>query len=175
MSEQRLITPHFSYKELTRSGTAIRMGVDNTPTDEHLANLQLVCENVLEPVRKVYGAVIVNSGYRSMALNMVVNPLTTTLTKISKHCTGQAVDFEVRGVDNVTLAQWCVDHLWGFDQVILEFYTPGDPNSGWVHVSWCAAPRLIVVGVDDQWKPRKEVFTSSRVKGQVIYTKGIVA
>jgi zinc D-Ala-D-Ala carboxypeptidase len=163
-----LITPHFSYKELTRSGTAIRMGVDNNPPPEHLANLKLVCEHVLEPVRAAHGPVTVDSGYRAMALNMIINPMTTTLTKVSKHCTGEAVDFEVRGLDNVFLANWVVANIPDFDQVILEFYTPGDPNSGWVHVSW-VKPSTTQVG----WKPRLEVFTSVRVKGQVIYTKGI--
>lgn len=169
MAERVMITPHFSYKELTRSDTALRMGIDNSPTPAHLENLKLLCVHVLEPIR-IYGPVTINSGYRSMALNMVINPMTTTLTKLSKHCTGEAVDFEVRGVDNVTVANWCADNIPDFDQVILEFYTPGDPNSGWVHVSWVRPPLPPTV-----WKPRKEVFTSTRVKGQVIYTKGIVA
>lgn len=168
MPEKVMITPHFSYKEMTRSGTALRMGIDNSPPADHLNNLKLICVNVLEPVRKVYGPVTVNSGYRSMALNMVINPMTTTLTKVSKHCLGQAVDFEVPGIENVTLANWCVANIPDFDQVILEFYTPGDPNSGWVHVSWVAPSKT-----DPNWKPRKEVFTSVRVKGQVEYTKGI--
>ena len=161
--EFMMVTPHFSYKELVRSGTAIRMGIDNSPPPEHLAKLKLLCEQVLEPVRMAYGRPVrVNSGYRSMALNMVINPMTTTLTKISKHCTGEAVDFEIDGLSNVDLANWCVANIPNFDQVILEFYTPGDPNSGWVHVSYVQTDA-----------PRREVFTSVRSKGQVIYTKGI--
>jgi len=170
MAERVMITPHFSYKELTRSGTALRMGIDNSPPPHHLANLKLVCEHVLEPVRKVFGPVMVSSGYRSLALNMVINPLTTNLTKLSKHCTGQAVDFECNGIENVALAEWCAANIWAFDQVILEFYTPGDPNSGWVHVSWVAEP---VSTSSKVWAPRKEVFTAVRAKGQIIYTPGI--
>jgi hypothetical protein len=157
------LSPHFNYKEMIRSDTGTRLGIDNTPTDEHLKNLVLVCVNVLEPVRKVFGPVRVNSGYRSLALNMAINPMTSTINKLSKHCSGQAVDFEVDGVSNATLAEWCRDNLPDYDQVILEFYTPGDPNSGWVHVGF-------VVG-----KQRKEVFTAARVNSKTEYQVGINA
>ena len=156
------LSPHFSYRELTRSDTAIRLGIDNTPTPEHLSNLILVCQNILEPVRKVFGSVRVNSGYRSLALNMAINPMTSTINKLSKHCTGQAVDFEVDGIPNATLAGWCVNHLPDWDQIILEFYTPGQTNSGWVHGGY-------VVG-----KQRKEVFTAVREAGKIVYKVGIL-
>ena len=157
------LTPHFSLKELTRSDTGTRLGIDNTPTDEHLKNLVLVCVHVLEPVRKVFGPVRVNSGYRSLALNMAINPMTSTINKLSKHCTGQAVDFEVDGVANATIAEWCRDNLPEWDQIILEFYTPGDPNSGWVHVGFA------------EGKNRKELLTAVRENGKTVYKVGLIA
>jgi len=157
-----LITPHFSYRELTRSDTALRLGIENTPTEIHLKNLKLLCEQVLEPVRKVWGTVRINSGYRSLALNMSVNPMTSTVNKLSRHCTGQAVDFEVDGVPNGQIAEWCRDHLPEYHQIILEFYTPGDPNSGWVHVSY----------VEDFQK--KECLTAVRENGKTVYHQGFV-
>jgi hypothetical protein len=155
------LTSHFSLREMTRSDTAVRLGIDNIPTPEHLANLVLLCRHVLEPVREHFGPVRVNSGYRCLALNMSVNPMTSTLDKLSKHCTGQAVDFEVEGVSNGDLALWCRDHLSEYGQVILEFYTPGLSNSGWVHVSY-------VVG-----KQKKESLTAARVNGKLVYSTGI--
>ena len=155
------LSEHFSLREMTRSDTALRLGIDNTPTPEYLQNLTLLCEQVLEPVRSHYGPVRVNSGYRSLALNMSVNPMTSTIDKLSKHCTGQAVDFEVEGVANGDLAMWCRDNLPEYGQVILEFYTPGDPSSGWVHVSY-------VVG-----NQKKESLTASRINGKIEYTVGI--
>jgi hypothetical protein len=155
------LSPHFSLREMTRSDTALRLGIDNIPTAEHLSNLVLVCVNILEPVRKVFGAVRINSGYRSLALNMSVNPMTSTIDKLSKHCLGQAVDFEVDGTSNAVLAQWCVDNLPVWDKIILEFYTPGQPNSGWVHGQY-------VVG-----QQRKETYTAVKVNGKTTYLVGL--
>jgi hypothetical protein len=157
------LSPHFSVKELTRSDTAVRLGIDNTPTAEYLKNLLVMCEKVLEPVRAHFGPVRVNSGYRSLALNMAVNPMTSTIDKLSKHCTGQAVDFEVMGTSNVIVAEWCRDNLPEYDQIILEFYTPGDPNSGWVHVGFVEGHN------------RKQLLTAARVSGKTEYKVGLIA
>lgn len=155
------LTEHFSLREMTRSDTAVRLGIENTPTPEHLKNLILLCEHVLEPIRAHFGPVRVNSGYRSLALNMSVNPMTSTIDRLSKHCTGQAVDFEVESVTNGDLAIWCRDNLPEYGQCILEFYTPGQPHSGWVHVSY-------VVGAQ-----KKECLTAARESGKIVYSVGI--
>lgn len=157
------LTPHFSLKELTRSDTAIRLGIENIPTTEHLKNLLVICEKVLEPVRAHFGPVRVNSGYRSLALNMAINPMTTTIKKLSKHCTGHAVDFEVMGVSNIVVAEWCRDNLPEWDQIILEFYTPGDPNSGWVHVGY-------VEGYN-----RRMILTAVIENKKTVYKVGLIA
>lgn len=125
------LTPHFTLKELTESPTAKAKGIDNTPTAEHLANMKYVCEKILEPVRAYFGKPVqVNSSYRSPALNRAIGGSLT-----SQHVNGQAVDFEVPGISNKTVADWVSENL-EFDQIILEFYNPAEgPNSGWVHAS----------------------------------------
>ena len=62
------LTPNFSVRELTKSQTAERKGIDNTPTEEHIENLKLLCENILQPTRDEWGVVSVSSGYRSPSL-----------------------------------------------------------------------------------------------------------
>lgn len=123
------LTEHFTLEELTVSPTAKKLGIPNTPTAEHIANMKYCCEKILEPVRAKFGPVTVNSSYRAPLVNKAVGG-----SKTSQHVNGQAIDFEVNGVDNKTVADWVADNL-EFDQVILEFYTAGDKNSGWVHAS----------------------------------------
>jgi putative chitinase len=123
------LTEHFTLEELTVSPTAKRLGLANTPTPEHIENMRYCCEKILEPVRAKFGPVTVNSSYRAPRVNAAVGG-----SKTSQHVNGQAIDFEVKGVDNKTVADWVADNL-EFDQVILEFYSAGDKNSGWVHAS----------------------------------------
>lgn len=125
------VTEHFTLAELTRSPTAKKYGIDNSPTPEHIENMRAVCEKILEPVRTHFGKpVTINSSYRSPALNKRIGGATK-----SQHCNGEAVDFEINGISNKVVADWIGDNL-EFDQVILEFWAPGgDPNAGWVHAS----------------------------------------
>ena len=123
------LSQNFSLKELVASQTADRKGIDNTPTDEHIENLKLLCENVLQPIRDEWGVVSVSSGYRSQALCQAIGSVST-----SQHARGQAADFECYSVDNRELFDWITQNL-KFDQAILEFYD-GDPNSVWIHVSY---------------------------------------
>jgi putative chitinase len=123
------LTEHFTLEEMIVSPTAKRLGLSNTPTPEHIENMRYCCEKILEPVRAKFGPVTINSSYRAPRVNQAVGG-----SKTSQHVNGQAIDFEVKGVDNKTVADWVADNL-EFDQVILEFYTKGDKNSGWVHAS----------------------------------------
>jgi len=123
------LTEHFTLEELTVSPTAKKLGLPNTPTAEHIENMRYCCEKILEPVRAKFGPVTVNSSYRAPLVNKAVGG-----SKTSQHVNGQAIDFEVKGVDNKKVADWVADNL-EFDQVILEFYSSGDKNSGWVHAS----------------------------------------
>jgi putative chitinase len=123
------LTEHFSLAEMIVSPTAKKLGLSNTPTPEHIENMRYCCEKILEPVRAKFGPVTINSSYRAPLVNKAVGG-----SKTSQHVNGQAIDFEVKGVDNKVVADWIGDNL-EFDQVILEFYTKGDKNSGWVHAS----------------------------------------
>ena len=152
------LSANFTLKELTKSDTATRLGLDNTPDDEALENLKTLCEMVLQPVRENFGkSVTVNSGYRSPESNAAVGG-----SKTSDHCKGQAADIEINGVSNPDLAQWIMDNL-DYTQLILEFYTQGQPNSGWVHVSY------------DPNNLKKQELTAVKVAGKTQYLNGLVA
>ena len=150
------LSANFSLDELTKSDTAIRKGIDNTPDEVVLANLQDLVNNILQPVRDKFGRVKITSGYRSPLLNSSIGG-----SKTSHHCYGFAADFEVEGKDNKELAEWIRDNLQ-FTQLILEFYTPGDPNSGWVHCSY------------DAKDLKAQVLTATKVDGKTKYVTGIV-
>ena len=124
-----MLSPHFSLAELTKSSTASRLNIDNTPDDAQIEALKLVAMNILEPVRERYGAFTPSSGFRCQKLNSAIGSNAN-----SQHTRGEAVDFELVGVDNYNLACWCQDNL-KFDQLILECYD-GSPHSGWVHISY---------------------------------------
>jgi hypothetical protein len=119
-----------SLKELLFSETATRLGIDNTPTDQVLINLQTLIYEVIEPIINQFGDIKITSGYRSPELCKAIGSSTT-----SQHTLGQAVDCEVIGVPNKELADWVVKNLT-YDQVILEFWKPEEINSGWVHISY---------------------------------------
>ena len=125
------LSTHFSLSELTKSETAIRKGIENEPNEEALANLIILCRSILEPVREHYGIPFVpNSGFRCLELNRAIGS-----SDKSQHVKGEAVDFEVPGIDNKDVARWIMDNCQ-FDQLILEFYKEGEPSSGWVHCSY---------------------------------------
>ena len=151
------LTPNFSLSEMTKSDTALRLDMDNTPNAAQVENLKTLCEKVLQPVRDHFGkGVKVNSGFRHPQVNAAVGGSTT-----SDHCKGMAADIEIPGVANGDLAQWIVDNL-EFRQVILEFYTPGVPDSGWVHVSF---------NPEDN---KKQVLTAAKQRGKTVYLQGLV-
>ena len=125
------LTANFSLSELTKSQTAPRKGIDNTPSPEHQENLKLLCEAVLQPVREHFGRVVtVTSGYRSPELCTAIGSKIT-----SQHARGEAAAFEIFGVSNKVLADYIHETLH-YDQLILEYWNESDPNSGWVHCSF---------------------------------------
>jgi len=125
------LSEHFTLAELTRSDMAKRLGIANQPGEREIRCLKQVSENILEPVRAHFKAPFMpNSGYRSQALNRALKSKDT-----SQHILGQAVDLELPHVSNFDLAFWIYKNLM-FDQLILEFYEPEDPKSGWVHCSY---------------------------------------
>ena len=152
------LTANFTLSELTKSETALRHGMDNTPGEIEIENLKRLAEKVLQPVREHYQrGVKVNSGYRAPEVNQKVGG-----SRTSDHCKGQAADIEIPGVANADLAQWITENL-DFTQVILEFYTPGIPDSGWVHVSY------------DPQNLKKQALTAVKQNGKTVYLNGLVA
>ena len=152
------LSKNFSLKEMTKSQTALRRGIDNEPGDEEEANLQQLCEQVLQKVRDHFGKpVTVNSGYRSTELNKAIGGSTT-----SDHCKGMAADIEIPGISNYELADWIKENC-EFRQLILEFYTPGVPDSGWVHVSY------------NYEENEKKVMTALKEDGKTVYKLGLIA
>lgn len=150
------LSKHLSLNEVTTSGTAKRLGIDNTPTTEHLANLKLVAEKIFEPIREHFGKPIkVSSGYRSKALNEA----TPGASKTSQHSTGEALDLDqdgmTTGVTNKMVFEYIKNNL-NFDQLIWEFGT--DANPDWVHVSY-----------ESTGKQRKQILKAVRVNGSTKY------
>ena len=129
------LSRNFSLSELTKSDTAIRKGINNNPSAEQVEKLKSLCENILQPVRDRFGRVTVTSGFRSVELCIAVNSSAN-----SQHAKAEACDFECPGVDNAEVADWIKNNL-EYDQLILEFYTPGEPNSGWIHCSYVSEMR----------------------------------
>ena len=147
------LSKSFTLNELTKSQEATRLGIDNTPNEEHIENLKILCEKILQPIRDFYGMpVSVSSGYRSAALCEAVGS-----SSKSQHTKGQAADFEIFGVANKDLADFVVKNL-DYDQCILEFWNENEPNSGWVHCSFNSSGN------------RKQFLKAEKLNGRVVYT-----
>ena len=127
----RILSPHFTLRELIHSPLARRHGMDNRPGPREVARLARLATHILEPVRTRFERPFTpSSGYRCPALNALVKS-----SPASQHIRGEAVDFELPGIANRDLAGWIRDTLI-FDQLILEFHNPDVPDSGWVHCSY---------------------------------------
>ena len=125
------LTENFSLNELTKSQTAERKGINNTPSTEHQENLKSLCEMILQPIRDHFDCVVtISSGYRSPELCTAIGSKIT-----SQHARGQAADFEIFGLSNKVLADY-IDQNLDYDQLILEYWKESDPNSGWIHCSY---------------------------------------
>jgi len=125
------LSKNFSKAEMCKSQTATRMGLNNIASDDQTENLRLLCERVLQPVRDHFNhTVTISSGFRDPILSQKIGSSIK-----SQHCKGEAADFEIFGTPNNEVSDWIKENLM-FDQLILEYYTPGEPNSGWVHVSY---------------------------------------
>ena len=152
------LSPNFTLAELTKSQIALRRGIQNTPNAEQIEALRALALNVLQPIREHFGKpVVINSGFRNEEVNHLTGGAVT-----SQHAFGEAADIEIPGVSNFEIAKWVEKRLI-FDQCILEFYTPGQPSSGWVHVSFKA-----------KGKNRKQSLTAFRVGSIVQYKPGLI-
>jgi hypothetical protein len=126
-----MISKHISAKEGVHSNTAIRRGIDNTPTDLQLKNMKLIAEEIFQPLRAYVGGPIkINSFFRSVELNKAIGG-----SSKSQHCKGQAMDIDdtYGRMTNAEMYEFIKEHL-NFDQLIWEF--GDDENPAWVHVSY---------------------------------------
>tara|TARA_R100000935_G_scaffold30526_1_gene50930 strand:- start:5860 stop:6321 length:462 start_codon:yes stop_codon:yes gene_type:complete len=147
------LSNNFTLNELTKSQTATRKGIHNEPSTEHVENLIHLAKTILQPVREHFGKpVMISSGYRSPTLCEAIGSSVN-----SQHARGEAADFEIHSVDNKELAAWISTNC-DFDQLILEFYVDGDPNSGWVHCSSTTG------------NSRKQILKAERIAGKVNYS-----
>ena len=116
---------------MLKSRTATRLGLSNSPNEEHIKNMQALAENIFQPLRDYFGVPIhISSGYRSEALNKAIGG-----SKSSQHCKGEAMDIDRDGYsqpDNAQIFEYIKNNL-DFDQMIWEFGTQQNPE--WVHVS----------------------------------------
>jgi hypothetical protein len=143
------LTAHFALAEFTRSESAKRHGVPNEPTPEHLQNLIVLCERVLEPIRIKFGPINISSGYRSKTLNHYIGGSLN-----SQHCEAKACDIDMDGmgsVSNKEIFEYIKNEL-EFDQLINEF------NYGWVHVSY------------NLGKNRRQILDALKVNNKTVYS-----
>lgn len=126
------LSKNLSLNEVTKSNTATRLGIDNTPNEHHLLALRATAVNVFQKIREHFNApIFVSSGYRGPALNKAINGATS-----SQHCKGEALDLDMdfrSGPTNREVFEYIRKNLL-FDQLIWEF--GDDYNPGWVHVSF---------------------------------------
>lgn len=148
------VTEHVSYKEVIKSNTATRRGIENIPSGEQMENIKLLCENVFEPLREhVGGPIAINSLFRSPELNRAIGGSST-----SQHCAmnGAAMDIDdTYGImSNADMFEF-IKKL-DFDQLIWEY--GDDENPDWVHVSYKKNGN------------RKQILKCSKVKGKTVYS-----
>ena len=147
------ISKHISYKEATRSATALRLGIENVPNEYELQNMEMVAKKVFEPLREAIDAPIkINSFYRCEELNKAIGG-----SSKSQHCQGRAIDIDdIYGhVSNAYMYYYIKDNL-DFDQLIWEFGTNDSPD--WVHVSYV-----------DEDSNRKRCLKAIRENGKTKY------
>jgi hypothetical protein len=138
------LSPNFSLEEMIQSQTALRLGIDNTPSDLVVTHLQTTCAAALEPVRTLLGVPLhVDSGYRSLALNKAVGG-----SPLSAHCVGYAADIIPIGLDLRAAFDQIRNSAIVYDQLILEC-------NAWIHIGLSEdAPRrqnLLAQGTPGHW------------------------
>lgn len=125
------LSKNLSLREATKSITALRLGIDNTPEEYEIKNLERIAHDIFQPLRDYFDTPIaVTSGFRSRELNEAIGG-----SKYSQHIVGEALDLDADvygGVTNAQIFDFIAARL-NFDQLIWEY--GDDENPAWVHVS----------------------------------------
>lgn len=158
------ISTNLSVEEVSKSLTAKRKGIDNTPKGDHLNNLISIAQNIFQPIRNHFGApIFVSSGYRSEELNKAIGGAHKIIkgeyVATSQHCKGQALDLDNDAVEypsNKKIFNYIKNNL-DFDQLINEF-PDNEGNPSWVHVSYRADK-----------KNRGQVLKAVKQGGKTVY------
>lgn len=130
--QQMLLSTHFTLGEFLRSGTAIKYGIDNTPQNAIIIiRLMMLCEQVLEPLRKNFGVITVTSGYRCPQLNLAVHGVPG-----SQHTLGEAADLFIPNDEILKKYSGFIEEHCHFDQMILEPRGASSGTQRWLHVSY---------------------------------------
>lgn len=162
MFKNKLVTPNFYLSELVHSNTAVRLGLNNIPSQEITKHLEESCINLWQPARDILGKPMgISSGYRSDAVNKAVGGSTT-----SAHSYGYAIDFTAPSFGTPRqIAEKLVKEFKAkgikFDQIILEF---PETNSSWVHLGYKSRQGL----------QRGQVLTAKKRSGKTVYLSGLV-
>jgi len=146
------LSKNLTLAEMLRSESAKRAGIKNTPTDDHINNLEHLAEKVFQPIRDHFGIPIhISSGYRSKELNKAIGGSQT-----SQHSKGHAIDIDMDNtpITNAQIFHWIKSNL-EFDQLIWEFGTTKNPD--WVHVSYAKSGN------------RKQVLIARKIAGKTTY------
>ena len=152
------LSKNLSLAEVTKSTTAKRLGIDNTPDDWTTENLRKVAEHIFQPLRDAFKCPIyVSSGYRSAELNTAIGG-----SRRSQHVEGRALDLDADVYGRCTNSQifnWIRENL-EFDQLVWEFGDQDNPD--WVHVSFVYdgnnRKRCLKACRDDEGKTYYEVM-----------------
>jgi zinc D-Ala-D-Ala carboxypeptidase len=150
------LSENLDLSEVTRSESAKRNGIKNTPTAQHIENFKKLAENIFQPIRNHFNVPIrISSGYRSAELNEKIGG-----SKTSQHSTGEAIDIDMDGtsITNKQIFDYIKNNL-DFDQLIWEFGTTSNPD--WVHVSY-----------ESTGKQRNQILIAKRVNGKTVYSNG---
>ena len=121
------LSKNFSLAEIEHSNTAKRLGIKNEMSEEHLANMQNLIDNLIQPLRDGIGPIRISSGYRSPQLNKAIGGSTR-----SQHSKAEALDlqfWEKGKMNNKVIYDWILDSGLEFDQMINEF------DYSWIHIS----------------------------------------
>lgn len=143
-----MISKYVSLEEATKSNTATRLGINNTPDASVLSTMEITAKNVFDPIREKIGAIRVTSFFRNPDLNRAIGG-----SRSSQHCKGEAIDMQAIHVSNKRLFEVACE-LPAWDQIIWEF--GNDTNPDWVHISFSK-------------RNRKQILRARKINGATIY------